>query len=97
MWVCAGACSAYTGATDPASLTQGFAMNGPMTMDPIDVLRARLAVLEREHRDLDEAIRALEEKGTGDALAIRRLKKQKLFLKDRIRLLEDQINPDIIA
>ncbi len=96
MWVCGRARSAYTDETE-ASPTQGSAMNGPMTMDPIDVARARLAVLEREHRDLDEAIRALEEKGTGDALAIRRLKKQKLVLKDRIRLLEDRINPDIIA
>jgi hypothetical protein len=73
------------------------AMNAPYEMDHFDVLRARLEVLEREHRDLDDAIRALEERGTGDALAIRRLKKRKLALKDRIRAIEDEINPDIIA
>ena len=72
-------------------------MHAPSEMDPIDVMRVRLQVLQREHRDLDEAIRALEEKGTSDVLTIRRLKKQKLHLKDRIRLLEDRINPDIIA
>ena len=72
-------------------------MNAPGEMDPIDVMRVRLQALEREHRDLDEAIRALEDKGTGDLFTIRRLKKQKLVLKDRIRHLEDRINPDIIA
>jgi hypothetical protein len=66
-------------------------------MDHVDVLRVRLQVLEREHRDLDAAIRALEERGTGDVFTIRRLKKQKLALKDQIRRIEDEINPDIIA
>ena len=72
-------------------------MNAPHEMDHLDVLRIRLQVLEREHRDLDDAIRALEDKGTSDMFTIRRLKKQKLRLKDQIRLLEDEINPDIIA
>lgn len=69
----------------------------PQTMDPEEVLRLKLEVLKREHRDLDEAIRALEEQGRADPLTVRRLKKQKLALKDRISLLEDQITPDIIA
>ena len=62
-----------------------------------DVLRVELEVFRREHRDLDEAIQALEEKGTADALTIRRLKKQKLVLKDTISLIEDRLLPDIIA
>ncbi|EEW56899.1 FIG00993010: hypothetical protein [Tritonibacter mobilis] len=62
-----------------------------------DVLRVELEVFRREHRDLDEAIQALEEKGTADALTIRRLKKQKLVLKDKISLIEDRLLPDIIA
>ena len=62
-----------------------------------DVLRVELDVFRREHRDLDEAIQALEEKGTADALTIRRLKKQKLVLKDKISLIEDRLLPDIIA
>lgn len=72
-------------------------MNVPAEMDPIDVMRLRLSVLQREHRDLDEAIRALEDTGKGDIFTIKRLKKQKLRLKDQISYLEDQINPDIIA
>lgn len=56
-----------------------------------------LEVFRREHRDLDEAIHALEEKGTADALTLRRLKKQKLLLKDKIALIEDRLLPDIIA
>ena len=72
-------------------------MNAPDEMNPIDVMRVRLEVLRREHGDLDHAIRAIEERGTGDMFTIRRLKKQKLRLKDEIRYLEDQVNPDIIA
>jgi hypothetical protein len=66
-------------------------------MDPTEVKRVQLSMLRREHRDLDDAIRALEEKGTADMLTLRRLKKQKLALRDRIRALEDEIHPDIIA
>ncbi len=72
-------------------------MNTPNEMDPTEVKRVRLQVLVREHRDLDDAISALQERGTADPLALRRLKKQKLSLKDRIAVLEDQITPDIIA
>ena len=69
----------------------------PMTMMSEDMMRVRLEVLRREHRDLDEAIHALQEKGTGDQLTIRRLKKQKLQLKDQMRVLEDLLTPDIMA
>lgn len=73
-------------------------MNIPNAMEEEDVLRVELEVLRREHRDLDEAIKALEAAaGLPDVLAIRRKKKEKLFLKDRIRLLEDRLLPDIIA
>lgn len=61
------------------------------------MLRLRLEVLRREHRDLDEAIHALQETGRGDQLTMRRLKKQKLALKDRITAIEDELTPDIIA
>lgn len=74
-------------------------MNAPsdISMKTDDVLRVELEVFRREHRDLDEAIRALEEKGTADQLTVRRLKKQKLALKDKISLIEDRLTPDIIA
>lgn len=72
-------------------------INTPGEMQTEEVLRVKLEVLRREHRDLDEAIRALEERATGDPLTIKRLKKQKLQLKDRIALIEDRLTPDIIA
>ncbi|MDJ1009010.1 MAG: DUF465 domain-containing protein [Paracoccaceae bacterium] len=76
---------------------EGPHISPAVEMDAEDVLRARLEGLRREHRDLDEAIGALEARGTGDPLTIRRLKKQKLGLKDQIRILEDRLTPDIIA
>ncbi|MEM6760944.1 MAG: DUF465 domain-containing protein [Pseudomonadota bacterium] len=73
-------------------------MNAPtdIAMKTDEVLRVELEVFRREHRDLDEAIRALQQTG-GDQLTIRRLKKKKLQLKDRIALIEDRLTPDIIA
>lgn len=60
-------------------------------------LRDLLARLVSEHRDLDAEIVQLESQGSGDQLTIKRLKKRKLVLKDRITALEDQLLPDIIA
>jgi hypothetical protein len=72
-------------------------MNAPSEMSFEDMLRVKLEVLRREHRDLDEAIHALETTGRPDQLTLRRLKKQKLSLKDTITKIEDQLIPDIIA
>ena len=72
-------------------------MNTSPQMETAEVLRIKLAMLRSEHRDLDEAIHALQERGSADMLTLRRLKKQKLLLKDQIRLLEDRLLPDIIA
>ena len=60
-------------------------------------LLQRLAELKQQHRDLDDAIESLEDRGFSDQLQLRRLKKQKLFLKDEISKVEDQVLPDIIA
>jgi len=60
-------------------------------------LRARLTRLKEEHRDLDSAIEALAETAAADQVAIARLKKRKLRLRDEIMLIEDQLLPDIIA
>lgn len=59
--------------------------------------REELAHLREEHRDLDNAIEALQRMGGGDRLQIQRLKKRKLGLRDRMSFLEDQLTPDIIA
>jgi len=66
-------------------------------MERLDILRARLGVLREEHRDLDHAIRAMEERTSADMLTLRRLKKRKLALKDQIARIEDEVTPDIIA
>ncbi|MHA6325368.1 YdcH family protein [Roseivivax sp. CAU 1753] len=68
-----------------------------IAMKSDDVLRVEIAVLKNEHRDLDHAITALQERGTADALTIQRLKKRKLQLKDMIAYIEDRLFPDIIA
>ncbi|MFC6639163.1 DUF465 domain-containing protein [Sulfitobacter sp. JBTF-M27] len=74
-------------------------MNAPtdLAMKTDEVLRVELEVFRREHRDLDEAIAALNERGTADQLTIQRLKKRKLRLKDLISVIEDRLTPDIIA
>ena len=68
-----------------------------LSMKSNDVLKVELEEFRRQHRDLDEAITALEEKGARDPLTIKRLKQQKLRLKDRISWIEDRLTPDIIA
>ena len=60
-------------------------------------LREELVKLRTEHRLLDEEIVSLEVSPTADQLLIKRLKKRKLALKDRITSVEDQLLPDIIA
>jgi hypothetical protein len=60
-------------------------------------LRAKLAELVQEHRDLDAAIAALTEQGADDQIQLTRLKKRKLQLKDLISRMEDSLLPDIIA
>lgn len=72
-------------------------MNTSAKMEQEEVLRVKLAVLKQEHRDLDEAIQALHDKGSADMLTLQRLKRQKLALKDEIATLEDRVTPDIIA
>jgi hypothetical protein len=72
-------------------------METPPKMPREEVLRVKLELLQREHRDLDDAIAALDAGGRADALTLRRLKKRKLCLKDQIQRISDEITPDIIA
>ena len=60
-------------------------------------LRARLAELRQQHRDLDDMIAALEQSSSRDLLQLTRLKKQKLLLKDQIQQIIDKLIPPIIA
>jgi hypothetical protein len=68
----------------------------PTSTDTSD-LRDLLTRLTAEHRDLDTEIVRLELLPVADQLTIKRLKKRKLALKDRITMLEDRLLPDIIA
>jgi len=68
-----------------------------MTEAEEQTLRALLAQLVEEHRDLDMAIAAMVDYGVHDQLILTRLKKRKLQLKDQIARVEDALLPDIIA
>jgi hypothetical protein len=57
----------------------------------------QLAQLQQEHRDLDSAIEALQGSPGKDIIQVQRLKKRKLYLRDRISFIEDALTPDIIA
>ena len=59
--------------------------------------RAKLTQLTQEHRDLDAAIDALALAGAPNQLALSRLKKRKLQLKDEITEINNGLLPDIIA
>ena len=71
--------------------------NQPLSEEETGDIRAQLHELQVEHRDLDLVIVHLIEKPPPDDLLVRRLKKRKLVLKDRILLLEEQLVPDIPA
>jgi hypothetical protein len=63
----------------------------------IEALKAKLAGLKTEHRDLDDVIVRLAERAPFDQLQLQRLKKRKLLLKDQISKIESELLPDIIA
>ena len=65
--------------------------------DDIAELRLKLHEIQVEHRDLDEIIARLLQTPPHDDLLLRRLKKRKLLMKDRIALLERMIEPDVSA
>jgi len=62
--------------------------------DTPEAVQARLVELRIEHRDLDEAINRLMLAPPDDQLLLRRLKKRKLLIKDRISVLERMLDPD---
>ena len=70
-------------------------------MSPIpydaDSIKLRIAELQLEHRGLNQMIERMAQSPDTDQLLVRRLKKRKLYLKDRIAQIEDALTPDIIA
>jgi hypothetical protein len=84
------------GQTDTAG-TRGLGTVASLKDEQDRELKAELARLRQEHRDLDVAIEALHTAPGSDLLQLQRLKKRKLVLRDRIIQIEDQLTPDIIA
>ena len=60
-------------------------------------MRQRLHELQLEHRDLDVAIHRIADNPSHDQLALTRMKRRKLLLKDQISWIERQLDPDIPA
>ncbi|HEX5127041.1 MAG TPA: YdcH family protein [Rhodocyclaceae bacterium] len=60
-------------------------------------LHHRLDSLRAEHRQLDDSIAMLFQDPASDDLRLRRLKKQKLMVRDRITLIERMLDPDMPA
>ena len=60
-------------------------------------MKQRLHELEVEHRDLDAAIHKLSGNASHDQLALTRMKRRKLLLKDQMAWIERQLDPDIRA
>jgi len=72
-------------------------MRQDMSQAERQALTDELMRLRQEHRDLDDAILALQERELPDKLQIQRLKKKKLSIKDQIVALSYRLTPDIIA
>lgn len=70
---------------------------GGLSEDERGAIREHIERLRQEHRDLDAAIEALMRSGAADQLQLQRLKKRKLALRDRVKRLENELTPDIIA
>lgn len=62
-----------------------------------DTMQEHLNQLRLEHSRLARSIEAIDSPGAGHDLELRRLKKKKLVLKDRIAQIELDLLPDIIA
>jgi hypothetical protein len=66
-------------------------------MTDAEALKRRIAELQIEHRQLDEAIALQIAAAPFDELEVRRLKKRKLQVKDTVVLLQMQLTPDVPA
>jgi hypothetical protein len=66
-------------------------------MTETDPLHTQLAALQERHRALDTEIARLEEFPYQDQLLLRRLKKDKLRLKDSIQRVRTMLIPDLDA
>lgn len=79
----------------PSGCLRGVLEKFPMGEE--EKLQKELDILVKEHKELDATIRDLLDSKTQDQLRVQRLKKRKLWLKDRITQLREYLTPDIIA
>lgn len=68
-----------------------------MPADQHATIASRLLALRQEHRELDRTITALTASHAANELQLKRMKKQKLALKDAIARLESDLIPDLDA
>ena len=68
-----------------------------LAMKSDDVLRVELGAISPRASRSGRGHRRPGESACGDPLTVKRLKQQKLRLKDRIAYIEDRLMPDIIA
>lgn len=61
------------------------------------ILKHKLKILLEEHKALEDAIEHIRHMPIPDQLAMQRLKRQKLQVKERIVAVRSKIIPDIIA
>ena len=66
-------------------------------MDDREILHNQLERLNEEHRDLDVMIEKMLGENIVNQIAVQRLKKRKLLLKDQMLKLKSRLLPDIIA
>ena len=69
-------------------------IDGQQLTGAYEVRRRELMI---EHRDLDAAIHRLSDDPLHDQVALQRMKKRKLLLKDHISWIERQMDPDVHA
>ena len=69
-------------------------MNHPRDPAELSRMARRVVEMRQEHRDLDAAIERLAADIQADELALKRLKKRKLQLKDQIAWIENALIPD---
>ena len=69
-------------------------MNQPRDPAELSRMARRVVEMRQEHRDLDAAIERLAVDIQADELALKRLKKRKLQLKDQITWIENALIPD---
>ena len=68
-------------------------INGP---SEVSAVKIKLLKLEEAHRKIDSVLSDIQDPIL-DPLILRRLKKEKLNLKDKIRRINTILTPDIIA